>query len=674
MAPAEGRRTLGQRFRAARMQSFVGRSTERALFRSALERDERSLSLLYIHGPGGAGKTTLLRVLADDARTAGRAVVEVDLRVTGATPSAFEAACAQALTSDGVVLLIDTFEQSQALESWLRTRFLPRLSFDALVVIAGRVPLDPGWRTDPDWNDALRVVMLPDLNTAEARSLLAQRGVPEELFAPLLKFAGGQPLALTLAADLAARRQSVPGDWTPDQEVVKTLLHRLVGHVPSLAHRRALEVCAHVEVTTEELLRSAVGDGAAKLFEWLRGLPFIESGRFGVYPHDVVREALTQDLRWRDPEGFGSLHRGIHDHLLDRVRAATGPDVIETTRSLLYLYRNASSVAGYVTWTGRGDVYEDDYSPGDRAAVLGLISDYEGPQSARIVAFWLDQQPDGFHVQRRAETGEVIAFSAWLRLSGPKPEEIAADPVVAAVWRHCNSHGPALPGEHVAVSRFFVDAADHGSISPAVDVVFTRVAAEWLRAKRIAWSFLVVPESRRWTAQARAVEHEPIDEQVRIDASELTLYGHDWRTVPLHVWLGRQDTEVLYGRRPVAAAQPTRPVLSRSQFDAAVRAALRHVRHDVALEANPLCGAALVDKGHELRLLLTEAVATLADDPRAMKQYRAVHTTFFLPVPTQEAAAERLGLPFSTYRRHLTGGIERICDSLWSRELSMNTF
>src|ERR1700710_469812 len=325
----EDRCTLGQRLRAARMRSFVGRNAERDLFRSALEHDEQGFSVLYIHGPGGAGKTTLLRVLADDARAAGRSVVMVDLRVTSAPPPAFEAACASALTTDGVVLMIDTFEQSQALESWLRSRFLPRLPIDALVVIAGRLPLDPGWRTDPDWNNALRIITLPDLNTVEARSLLAARGVPEERYAALLTFAGGQPLALTLAADLATRREFAPEEWRPDQEIVKTLLHRLVGHVPTAAHRQALEVCAHVEVTTEELLRSALGDCAADLFDWLRGLPFIESGRYGVYPHDVVRDVLTQDLRWRDPEGYGLLHRSIRDHLLGDVRAAAGSDVIE---------------------------------------------------------------------------------------------------------------------------------------------------------------------------------------------------------------------------------------------------------------------------------------------------------------------------------------------------------
>ena len=38
-------------------------------------------------------------------------------------------------------------------------------------------------------------------------------------------------------------------------------------------------------------------------------------------------------------------------------------------------------------------------------------------------------------------------------------------------------------------------------------------------------------------------------------------------------------------------------------------------------------------------------------------------------MPTQEAAAERLGLPFTTYRRHLGAGIERVCEELWHREL-----
>lgn len=43
--------------------------------------------------------------------------------------------------------------------------------------------------------------------------------------------------------------------------------------------------------------------------------------------------------------------------------------------------------------------------------------------------------------------------------------------------------------------------------------------------------------------------------------------------------------------------------------------------------------------------------------------------TYRRGAPTQEAAAERLDLPFTTYRRHLLAGIERVAEDLWHREL-----
>jgi hypothetical protein len=47
-----------------------------------------------------------------------------------------------------------------------------------------------------------------------------------------------------------------------------------------------------------------------------------------------------------------------------------------------------------------------------------------------------------------------------------------------------------------------------------------------------------------------------------------------------------------------------------------------------------------------------------------------VVATFLRGVPTQEAVAHRLGLPFSTYRRHLGRGIKLLCEELWRRELA----
>ena len=76
-----------------------------------------------------------------------------------------------------------------------------------------------------------------------------------------------------------------------------------------------------------------------------------------------------------------------------------------------------------------------------------------------------------------------------------------------------------------------------------------------------------------------------------------------------------------------------------------------------------------------------EAAATLQDlirqrppssaakPPQEAKLYRALYHTYIEPAPTQEAAAEHLDLPFSTYRRHLKSGVTRVAGILWQWEI-----
>jgi hypothetical protein len=69
-----------------------------------------------------------------------------------------------------------------------------------------------------------------------------------------------------------------------------------------------------------------------------------------------------------------------------------------------------------------------------------------------------------------------------------------------------------------------------------------------------------------------------------------------------------------------------------------------------------------------LRRLLEAAVETLRSHPRDEKLYRAVWHTYFEPAESQELAAERLGLPFSTFRYRLKGGVERVIELLWEQD------
>jgi hypothetical protein len=67
--------------------------------------------------------------------------------------------------------------------------------------------------------------------------------------------------------------------------------------------------------------------------------------------------------------------------------------------------------------------------------------------------------------------------------------------------------------------------------------------------------------------------------------------------------------------------------------------------------------------------VLRLAVATLRQHPRDDKMLRAVERTYLRPSATQEAAAAALGMPFSTYRRHLSQGVARIVAWCWEREV-----
>jgi hypothetical protein len=96
------------------------------------------------------------------------------------------------------------------------------------------------------------------------------------------------------------------------------------------------------------------------------------------------------------------------------------------------------------------------------------------------------------------------------------------------------------------------------------------------------------------------------------------------------------------------------------------RSAVRQSAAESRVVAEALGEAPRPDR---LRALLEEAAAGLRAHPRDEKLFRALEATYFKPAPTQEAAADRLGLPYSTYRRHLTTGVRRVTEWLWAREL-----
>ena len=239
------------------------------------------------------------------------------------------------------------------------------------------------WRADPAWRELLRVRLAAQSEPGGQPAIPARlwhRPGPHD---QLVEQAHGHPLGLSLLADVLVRGGEAAGDTlTPD--LVGTLLRRFVEIVPSGPHRRALEVCAVARVTTEALLREVLGlDDAHELFTWLRGLSFVESGPTGVFPHDLVRDALEADLRWRDPDGYRQVFRGIRGYINSRLRTARGHEQQQAISDAKYMFRRLPGVVSPVDWGAWGQQYPEPAEPGDREAILDLVRPGRGRRRQR---------------------------------------------------------------------------------------------------------------------------------------------------------------------------------------------------------------------------------------------------------------------------------------------------
>ena len=65
----------------------------------------------------------------------------------------------------------------------------------------------------------------------------------------------------------------------------------------------------------------------------------MEAGARGLFPHDLARDVIAADLRWRDPVAHERLHRRVHRHAVARVRATHGREHQQAVADLIFLHR-----------------------------------------------------------------------------------------------------------------------------------------------------------------------------------------------------------------------------------------------------------------------------------------------------------------------------------------------
>ncbi len=452
----------------------------------------------------------------------------------------------------------------------------------------------------------------------------------------------------------------------------------LVDDVPDAAHRAGLATCAHATRMTADLLRRTVGSRADEVWRWLESRPYVRRGAVGLFLHDVVREVFEAEFAHRSPDAYVALHVAIRGYFLDRLADAGEPHPDRAAAELLFLHRRGPLSETIARLREGGLLAVAPAGPQDVGGILALIEDAEGPDAAALAARYAAEQPGCLYRSRSDAGVEAFAMQVYLPTGGTLD---ADDPVASAILAVVEEHGPLRPGERVNVNRFAGSSRAYQRDPTVLLVNGVSCVLEWGH-RPAAWTFIVTREAEQYGPDFEYLGMAPMLElsfptPAGPGSEEVRAVGYGWdrRRFPVPALFELMARRELTGEVGPPPPEMLRPLpLSHAAFAVAVRAALLEMGRPDRLAGSPLLGSALVpveatDRVAALTASLSGGIRTLGNGRRGEEHCRVLERTYLKGASSQEGAAELLGLPFSTYRRHLAQALERLVEVLWSVEI-----
>lgn len=690
--------TLAGRITAGRQRLFVGRAAELDYFERFLQTGHDH-PVWSITGPAGIGKTMLAQTLVQHANDCGVPVAYLDAHSIPSNPEDAHRGLVAAMGSreladfgagDGTALLvIDGLEAWQDLRAWLRDDYLPLAPMSLRIVLCGRLGPDLQWRTDQGWRAVMTHTQLAGLTPEQCAEYLERRGVPGDRHADLIEFANGHPLALAMAADSTLAGHRVQPGNAGGPATLTVLVESFSSEARDEAQRQALDACAIVRELNEPLLARMLGrDDVAPLFDWLRGLSFVQLGDHGIRPHDLVREVLLRDMPARAPQRYEAYANAVIAWTVEQITtwpAITWSTAAQMLSDSMYALRGLPLVAQIASAGSTRSLYFDHGSDPDWPALHDMIRRHEGDDEARWFTFWQNHHPEAVYVIRGTDA-TARGFFVKLDMQLLAPEHRAADPVTRRLWAFLQDELPLHPGDHVPFIRHAVTHDNALTQSPEHAQILLAVNAYNLVARNL-----------RATAQVRG--ETPLPSGIRnalgirmVPGSEMSTGGvkqHidyvDWQRERPARYYGQFFQRMLAiqqhldGRAAITADAPAQ-LPDEQAFKQAVGQALRHFQSDEQLAANPLAEAALMEPGVPgeapvgsrvavLRETIREAAASLDTGNANTQQWgKALRRGYLEPAINHKAAATALNLSYPTFRRRLSAARKALADTLWQWE------
>ncbi len=665
---------------------FIGRRQQLARLRA---QGTSALRVVWVHGIGGVGKSTLLRESALRAASAGAQVAWLAVDLTEPRPSALVAAAAASLgvgasahsledlldAAPGATFIFDNLEAAPSLESWLLDE-VARTDAAGLVVVGSRDAPSARW-TSPHLHGRFEAMELANFDADESSSYLKEHGVSEPRHAEVLAFTRGHPLALAVVSELARASGNQPLRPVDSPNALRVLLEALVGRELGERERWALEAAAIAPRVTEPLLGAMLDDPSPyELVRWLQSRPYVSAGPRGLVVHDLVREVVAADLRWRNAERYQRYMMRACEHLTTRLETLPLSERQMGGAELLWMVRRERGYGEMVAAHGqlgeamevfgRSPLYLDGMRDDDVASLVAMVEQFAGAESGRVCRHWVRAHPEMVTVARSPE-GDAHGLWLELHLQSLSAASVAEDPAMRAIARHVRRLKLSRR-DGVVVSRFYIDGVSGRDLGPTTPLSPTAEIGLLLSTPRLALRFLVAPADIAWAGVWAQLGYTRIEscnfeqDGVAMGAWQLDLRGVGASAYVRGVFAGM----VQAGSRPSSA--PPRAADVDRDFLGAVRAALRAMRDPVELARTPLAQSAELDLGGggdatgleraaALRARVSEALESMGGTAKGERWRRAIAGTYLESPASQEEIAERLGVPFRTYRDHLTHGV-----------------
>lgn len=637
----DGAGDLGQQRLALDAMRFTGRERLMGIVDAALAGE--GPSVLWIHGHGGMGKSAVLREVVRRAATADRPVWSLDGRTLETDVAALEEHLDGVFEASDPVVVVDTFESVDVLDTALRERIVSRLGRGALVVVASRRPPDAAWLAD-GWEHLVRVVELGPFTPEEARALLAYHGITGgDDVARVFAWSGGSPLAIGIAAVTGTEGPLVDVD-SPDLRSL--ILERLAGSELADVDRAVIEVAAVAYAVDGRLLADVLaGRRTSDGYKALRRLTVAEHLGSRVTLHDMVRRVLREELAERAPDRHRELVVRIADAL--RVRAATSePDLIV---DLAELIDDPDLRWGMV---------------GDRSRyVVDRVREGDAQEAARLLGAGTQQWWQG--VLRYVEEAPDTVLVARDRSGRPAGLTVAVTPASAPAWVEEDPVlGPWVadarrraPDGDVLLWRDELDLETARDPHAASTVTATLNAAAVRRCglRNVRWFYGTLdPTDDAHVRLAEAMGAEHLGDLDVVDGERHRLcylldHGPGGFVDAVHSMVC-----AAVGATPSAAASPV--------HHDDVEAALRSFGDAAALAASPLArGDDPGERAEFVRSVLRAALDAAFEDHEPDRILRAcLELGYLTPGTNHAAAAAELHLSRATYFRRLREARERL--------------